>query len=473
MEAVQINYQASPTCLKFHESDALVKLLIGPFGSGKSVACTMDQLFMAVGNHHQAAPLCRDGKRYMRSAIVRNSYRELQDTTLKTFMEWMPPGLGTFKQSTMTYRIKHPQFVAEFLFRALDKPQDIGRLLSLELTSGWLNEAREIPKAVFDAIQGRLGRYPKKSFLKEEYDPVLIADTNPPDDLHWIYRIFEEMRPKGHQVFHQPGGMEHNAENLENLMGGIEYYRRLARGKDQAWIDVYINGNYGFLQDGKPVFPMFNDAVHVSDTVIKYEPHQPVWFGCDYGLTPAAVFIQKGPTGQYRVIDEIITEDLGAVKFAEMVSKKLRKDYGSSQAEGWGDPAGDQRSKIREAETPNLIMQAEAIPISSAPTNDPVMRTEAVGKLLGAMDMSGEPSLFISPVCKMLRRGMAGGYKYRQLQVGGDERYVEKPDKNIYSHVCEALEYAMLGLGEGYNLIDIPVSQRQRIRVKRQVGGYC
>ena len=447
-------------------------MLIGPFGSGKSVACTMDQFFMAVGNHHQSAPLCQDGKRYFRSAIVRNSYRELDDTTLKTFMEWMPNGLGRFKRSTMTYRIDHPEFVAEFLFRALDKPQDIGRLLSLELTSGWLNEAREIPRAVFDAIQGRLGRYPKKSFLKEPYAPVLIADTNPPDDLHWIYKVFEDDRPDGFQVFHQPSGLSPEAENIENLMGGRDYYRRLARGKDQAWIDVYIHGRYGFLQDGKPVFPMFNDQVHVSEKVLKYKPFQPIYFGCDYGLTPAAVFVQRSATGQYRVIAEIVTEDLDAVRFARMVSRKLRKDYASSEAEGWGDPAGDTRSPISSADTPNLIMQAEAIPIDSAPTNDPVMRREAVSKLLGTMDMAGEPGIVISPACKMLRRAMNGGYKYRLMNVSGGDQFTEKPQKNIYSHIAEAFEYVMLGLGEGYNLIDVPQSQRKRIRVIRQIGGY-
>ena len=50
----------------------------------------------------------------------------------------------------------------EFLFRALDKPDDIKKLLSLEVTGGWLNEAREIPKAIMDILIGRLGRYPRK-----------------------------------------------------------------------------------------------------------------------------------------------------------------------------------------------------------------------------------------------------------------------------------------------------------------------
>ena len=52
----------------------------------------------------------------------------------------------------------------EFLFRALDKPDDIKKLLSLEVTGGWLNEAREIPKAIMDMLIGRLGLYRCRHF---------------------------------------------------------------------------------------------------------------------------------------------------------------------------------------------------------------------------------------------------------------------------------------------------------------------
>ncbi|MCL5460110.1 hypothetical protein M3M33_15845, partial [Loigolactobacillus coryniformis] len=49
---------------------------------------------------------------------------------------------------------------AEVLFRALDNPDDQSRLLSLELTGGWVNEAREIPGEIITALRSRLGRYP-------------------------------------------------------------------------------------------------------------------------------------------------------------------------------------------------------------------------------------------------------------------------------------------------------------------------
>ena len=34
-----------------------------------------------------------------------------------------------------------------------------------------------------------------------------------------------------------------------------------------------------------------------------------------------------------------------------------------------------------------------------------------------------------------------------------EERYVDKPDKNEWSHVCESLQYLLLGAGEGRALL--------------------
>ena len=62
--------------------------------------------------------------------------------------------------------------------------------------------------------------------------------------------------------------------------------------------------------------------------------------------------------------------------------------------------------------------------------------------------MDGKPALIISPKCKMLRKGLAGGFCYRRLQTTG-EKYTDEPDKNEYSHIVEALEYVLYGEGEG------------------------
>jgi hypothetical protein len=56
--------------------------------------------------------------------------------------------------------------------------------------------------------------------------------------------------------------------------------------------------------------------------------------------------------------------------------------------------------------------------------------------------------LLIDPGCVTLITGLSGGYFMRRLRISG-ERYAEEPDKNQYSHVCEAFENQLLGGGEG------------------------
>ena len=55
----------------------------------------------------------------------------------------------------------------------------------------------------------------------------------------------------------------------------------------------------------------------------------------------------------------------------------------------------------------------------------------------------------ISPKCRMMRKGLMGGFCYKKLKVIGSDKFHETPDKNLYSHIVEALEYAVLGEGEG------------------------
>lgn len=53
----------------------------------------------------------------------------------------------------------------------------------------------------------------------------------------------------------------------------------------------------------------------------------------------------------------------------------------------------------------------------------------------------------LDPCCTTLRKGFNGGYKYRRLQVTGEERYTEEPAKNRYSHPHDALQYVAMESG--------------------------
>jgi hypothetical protein len=59
--------------------------------------------------------------------------------------------------------------------------------------------------------------------------------------------------------------------------------------------------------------------------------------------------------------------------------------------------------------------------------------------------VDGEPALLIDPRCRYIIKGFGGRYHYRRLQVPGQDRYTDVPNKNEYSHIHDSLQYASLG----------------------------
>lgn len=439
MAIPEIVYEANPTIADFHLDPAPVRGLMGPVGSGKSVGCVMEAA-------RQIA--LQPNSKWV---VVRNTYRELMDTTIQTWMQWLRP-YGEFKYSEMCHTLRLGEASCPVLFRALDRPDDVGKLLSLEVTSAWVNEARFVPKGIIDVLQTRIGRFPRMADGGPRH-ACLIMDTNPPDDMHWFAELMTHNRPDGWAFYQQPGGLEPDAENLANLPP--DYYQRISQGKDAAWIDCYVNGQFSFVKDGKPVYPEWNDRVHAQEC--EYDPNAAQFVGLDFGLTPAAAFVQRTVSGQYQVWGEIVTEDISAAEFVDPLGRELRRM--SSPPEVWGDPAGENRSEA-DKNTPFRVLKAAGIAARAAVApstkpNDFTIRRSAVADHLTRMTMAGEPGLIINPKCRYLRRAMAGGYKYRQMNVTGEERFQEKPDKTIYSHVAEALQYAMIGAGEGHAVVGI------------------
>lgn len=434
-----------PVAKAFLESSAFVKGIRGPFGSGKSTLCCADILDRA-----QAQAPGPDGIRRTRFACVRNTYPELKTTTIKTWHGIVPQNFGRWvDQGPPTHWVTANDLECEVLFLALDSPADVKKLLSMDLTGAWVNEAREIPKSVIDGLTARVGRYPSKAMGGPTWFGVLM-DTNPPDTDHWWYKLAEETKPDGFEFFAQPSGLSAEAENVQNLPDG--YYQRMCAGKTEDWIKIYVRGMYGFVQDGRPVYPEYSDAMHYRE---KLQPIKglPLHIGLDFGLTPAAVIGQRNALGQWRWLDEVVTERMGAIRFAKEIKALLGERYqGFDVAAITGDPAGNAALGDDEENTVFLALKANGVEAKAASSNDFTMRRESVAKSLSEI-IDGEPGYVIGPNCRVLRKAMMGGYRYKRIEVSGTERYHDKPDKNNFSHVAEAQQYAMLGAGEGRRVI--------------------
>jgi len=192
LSSLNIDLRSSPVAFKFLQSNSFVTGIMGPVGSGKSYVSAAKIMVKAV----QQKPSPVDGIRYSRFVIVRNSYPELKTTTLKTWADLFPENVyGPIHHTPpITHHIKLPPrgdaagIDCEVIFLALDQPKDVRKLLSLELTGAWVNEAKELPKAVIDGLTHRVGRYPTKRDGGATWHGIWM-DTNPMDDDHWWHRI--------------------------------------------------------------------------------------------------------------------------------------------------------------------------------------------------------------------------------------------------------------------------------------------
>ena len=527
---MKINYQASVTAAAFHKSDKVCRGILGPVGSGKSVACINELHRLAVLQW----PNC-DGVRKTRWAIVRNTTPELRTTTLNTFKQWIPERLCHIVMhplitGKLRYTLPDKTIVeAEFLFLALDNPKDVRKLLSLEVTGVFTNESRELDFAVIKAARERIGRYPsvidgygESAGTYDKYEPhynedgslmactrkALVMDTNPPEDDSWWYelaengylngtsleqvdfatseteRIFDFFKTPSPLIKHDDGTYtpSDQAENIKYLPGGYQYYLDMIAGNTDDHVNVMVMGNYGSIRDGKPIYPEYNDQLHCGP--VKPIGGIPIALGWDFGLTPACVIAQLTATGQLRIIDELFCEDMGIRQFArEVVKPHLAQNFrGYKIAFSIADPAGvagegEGRSAIGilNDDTPDDGALIEPINLGfttdPAPTNDPTKRIDAVKGFLSKLVDSGRPGYLIDKRCKNLRKGKMGKYQYKRIQVGGEARYRDKPDKNKYSHSADAEQYLALGYINGYDVEEYD-DEWQEYQEHNSVTGY-
>jgi hypothetical protein len=439
-----INYTPSLTLKEFMRSDAKMRVIMGPVGSGKSVACS----FEVIRRASMQAPNAQ-GIRKTRFAVVRETVRQLQDTTIKTFLDWFPPGqCGDYMRTTKTYFFKLGDVESEIMFRALDDSDDVANLNSLELTGAWFNECRDIHPDIIDAMSKRIGRYPSK----KDGGPTwhgMWGDTNPPTmDTWWYYQmegldIKDGVSPNnnGWAVFRQPSGRSAFAENIENLPP--DYYS--VQGRSDEYIRVYIDGEYGLSTAGMPVYKYFRPDYHMAKQPIRpiLNGVRPIVIGMDLGLTPAAVIGQQDPRGRSLILDEAVSFDMGIQRFVRTVLKPLIYErFPNAPILVITDPAGVQRAQTDERSAVDII-KAEGMRVMPAKTNTISARVNAVDEFL-MRQVDGDPGLIVDPRCTRLKAAMMGGYRYHPKN-GGIE-------KNKHSHVAEALQYLMLHLhsaGEG------------------------
>lgn len=431
------HYNAHPSLVPFHESLAQVKALCGPVGSGKSLAACMEFFY-----------LCREATVPIRGIVLRESYRQLHDSTLKTFFEWFSPVAHYVKQhEKIELTIPGVDGVwrtHELHCRHARRVEEASNFLSTEYAFIWLEEV--VP--AFQTGAGVIGAGIADGIFKvalmrqrqaEAHRLHVILTFNPPNKYHWTYEQFfrpssAELERQGFQLFRQPA-----RENAAHLPP--KYYERLEEQLPPDMVSRFVLGEPVTMYPGVRVYPECREAKHTAEEVLPI-PGLPLICMYDYGLTPVVLFSQLTERGQFRILREIQLWNASVEKLAEEMKRQMHDflrglDYGR----GWGDPAGGARSQTDEKTCFEILGKHGFNVLPGA--IDLRTRLESVKQRLRRTDDDGEPAIIMDRQrCPVLTEGMLGGYRYPQ---SSDGQLGSAPLKNEFSHSCNALEYGCSG----------------------------
>lgn len=459
-----------------------VAVIVGPIGSGTSTA----SCFRIYATALEQTPSPRDGRRHTRWAIVRPTYPELLTSTLKTWLQWFPEEMyGKLVRSRpMCQTIQIGDLDLEVWFLALDGPDDIEKLRSVEYTGVLFNEIEFQDFAIFTEAKSRTGRFPPEMDGGSTWSGV-IADMNAPNEGHFIARmagwapypdeIPEDKRlkwPKEWWLKKQPpalieifgadgvsvaGYVENpEAENKKWLKPG--YYMGLALGALKSWIDSRLMNRVSFLTTGDPVWPGFREEFHIAKRPLVFVPDREVIVSLDFGRRPCALIGQE-IGDKIQIQREFRMYGVSSTIFAPALKRFLAQHYPNAVLRFTGDPKGQDRGQATE-KTGYEVFESNGMRVTAAPVrnNNLEERIDAVAYALLTY------RILVDMACSTLRGALAGKYALKDLGKGESE-----PIKDKYSDVADCLQYLCLFLGEGRRMLGkTPANEARPARISRQ-----
>jgi hypothetical protein len=358
---------------------------------------------------------------------------------------------------------------SEVMFRALDDAADVAKVLSMEVTAAWINECREIPREILEALGGRCGRYPDEgqrpeTVARDQWPTFcgVFGDTNSPEiDSYWC-NIFEHLPADEDdpasvlecETFIQPAGDSPEAENLEHLRP--DYYSR--SGKSEEYYRTMVQVQYARSIKGKPVYEKAYKDRHVSKVPLKFDPMLPIIVGQDCARTPASVLMQMTLGGRINILRELVGFDMGSSTFIKTKLRPMLRNEGLNNVLVFiGDPSWVRQNETDDnswyKELKKEFPREDGHCVKAAETNDIIRRISALDEGLRTWP-DGEPLINIDPSCTWLIQGLRSKYRYARIK-GTDSKFQDKPDKNNWSHVLDAAQYGVLFLnGKDYSLED-------------------
>lgn len=420
------NFNPNPLQKNFIESQAKADLFSSRMGEGKSTA-----LAWAAYYHTRHNP----GAAWL---IIRDTFENMQQTTMKTFFQWFPPGVfGTYHAQKKEFTWASGVAEGTVGFTGMDDAADASKLMSRELAGIAIDEPAPavssggIDELVFDLGMSRL----RQSGMK--WYSMKLAENNP-DETHWSFRKFVQPGTDGYNIW-QPA----TPENSFNLPP--DYYQTLRKtfAHRPDLIRRFVDGDFGFQQIGKSVCPQWNDKIHLANGLNPI-PRFETFLFWDFGHNPSCVIVQKTPMGTLMILDAVVGDGIGVEELIEQAVKPLLADrYLKCSFKHIGDPAGNTREQGSILRSAVRSIKAR---LGGTWQNGPVRFEERVEPLRALLTriQGGKGQLLVDRErAAAIWHALRGGWHFhvaRNGVVSGEAV------KNIHSHPADALSYGVARL---------------------------
>lgn len=277
-------YKALPKQLAFHQSTARHRLMIGGFGSGKTLALLMEAVLTCL-----MVPSCN-------VLILRTTSPDIQKTVINKFLNTKIVPRNVYKSYNKNEKIAYFHNGSQLHFGYCQHEDDINQFLSTEYAFVGLEEAGEFSFRVFEALIGRLRTSSEVRDLNG--NPVLPSiglTTNPfGNGYAWIKQLF--------------GCRNDGAQAMGTALKGMkeydpqEYFYNRSKVEDNpyTYTPAYVktlegmtgtmraHAREGDLETvGGQMYPQFNtglhEGVHVMDADdITFQSWQSCLMGSDW-----------------------------------------------------------------------------------------------------------------------------------------------------------------------------------------------
>lgn len=416
-----------PTQLAFNLDPALYKAYMGAAGVAKTSTLCVGALSRA---------LWQPGSRGL---VARFDYNDLMDTTagrMEEMLYRLPEGtrIDRDKSAPMKWWINpigggEP---SQITFMGLKDNKG-----SYEFNWAIIDEADECDERAVKLVTSRL-RAPGGNYS-------LALAFNPPDKNHWLYtactgrdgqeRVVKE-KPAWLKVYRPQAG-----ENNKNLPP--DYWENLRKSLNVADVQRLVDGEWGVVFEGAPVFREFNYNLHaVPDLMSRFEPTRPLLRFWDFGYNhPYCCWAQVDWEGRLLVMREVLGSQIEATAFAKQCKAVTTTHFPNVQEIlDYGDPAVRQHKDTGQT---LMMLRREGITVRYR-----ISQIEEGLQLIRqrlTLLIDAEPSIqFDKRNCPSLIAALRGGYHM--------DKKGEKPVKDgVYDHPVDALRYGVINvLGAGY-----------------------